>query len=128
VQFAGVNMGKLFTHLGFSHSKRLKQSCNGNFSLAVNFYINRTRGGGLKLQPSTTSRYNFGPIKIISTMRLSREEHTGRTNKLRNYNSLRAVNYKRTTLGHPWVITQINLLLFNFAGDFVGQLNCGFQG
>ena len=58
---------------------------------------------------------------------ISRKKHARRANQLANDHALRAVNNERTAVSHPRIIAQINFLLLNHAGGFIGQFHCGVQ-
>src|SRR5690606_11810600 len=89
---------------------------------AVNFDVDGTVCGSFKLKPRTATRNKLRSVGVTGRKTVSGKEHAGTSNKLRNNHSLGAIDDKRSAIGHPWVVAEINLLFFDFAGNIVSQL------
>ena len=107
--------------------KRPQQGSDGNFAFAVDFDVDRTVGSSLELQPGAAAGDDLCAVQVVRTVRVGRKENTGRTDQLGHDDALGAVDHERTAAGHPGVITEVDFLLFDFAGDFVGQLDDSLQ-
>ena len=122
---ASINISEQF--LNFASlwiAQSAQQSRCWYLAAAVNLYVNCAIRSRLKFHPSSTSWNDFCAVVITSRYRFSSEENTSRANQLANNHALRTVNNERTALGHPWIFTEVNFLLFNYASCFVRQFNC----
>ena len=51
------------------------------------------------------------------------EKDTARADQLRNNNALSTVDNKGAALSHPWIVAEVDFLLFDFTGYFVSEFN-----
>ena len=96
------------------------QQCrHWQFATTVNLDINRAIWCCFKLQPGTATWDHLGTVIVTTSHGVSRKEHTGRADQLADHHALSTIDDKSTALGHPWIITEVDFLLFDFAGNFV---------
>src|SRR3989344_9156718 len=121
-------MFKGFFDLFLAQAKSPQEGGNRDFALTVNLDIKHPGGSRFKLQPGAPHRNNLGAIYVTATMRHGGEEYAAGANQLADDHPLSPINYKSTPGCHPRVIAKIDLLLLDFASNFISQLNDRFEG
>ena len=93
-------------------------------NLAVLVYLNVENTGRVRLvlKPRASVGYNRSSVVMLALLvNLVTVIHTGRTNELRNDNTLRAVNNKGTVLGHKREIAEEDLRSLKLTRSLVNQ-------
>ena len=106
-----------------SNPERAQESRDGDFAAAIDFDVDTAAGCGLELKPSTATWNHFRAVITLAVHFVSREENARRTDELRNDDTFGAVDNEGGAVGHPGIITKVNILFLNLAGDLVGQLD-----
>ncbi len=108
-------------------TKRTQQGGDGQLTLAVDLDGNNAGGRRIELEPGSAARDNLGAKQFTYGSLLGGEKYAWATNQLRYHDALGAVNHKSSTIGHPWVITQEDFLLADFAGLFIYKFSSGLK-
>ena len=113
--------------LRLRHTERPEERSHRDLAPTINLDIHRAIGRRLKLKPSPPTRNNLGPIIAPHPDRVGVEEYASRADQLRDDHPLSPVDDKRSPIGHPRIITKVNILFFLFAGGFVFELHQNVQ-
>ncbi len=103
--------------------ERTQESRDGDFAAAVDFDVDTAAGCGLELEPSTATWNYLRAVITFAVHFISSEENARRTDELRNDDTFGAVDNEGGAVGHPGIVTEVNILFLNLAGNLVGQLD-----
>ena len=112
----------------FGDAKSAEEGGDRDFAATVDFDVDTAVGGSFELEPSTAARDDFGAVVVATANVFSGEENASRTDELGDDDTLGAVDDEGGTVGHPRIIAKVDVLFFDFAGDFVGKLDDDVEG
>ena len=120
MDFPSINIFEILEDFTLLATKRTKKRCYWNFFAAVDLNIDDTFRIGFKLKPRATAWDDFRTIIFMVVDGVCLEKYTRRTNQLRNNHTLGAFDDEVSLVGHFRIVTKIDVLLFDFASNFVG--------
>ena len=126
--FTGIGFRKEFAERRvIPTAKCLEERRYGHLSLAVYFCRDHPVEIGFEFKPCTAIWNDFRPEKLLSLLVIHRKERARRTNKLTHHYALDTIDNKCPPVGHDWEFTQINFLVFHFAGFLEGECRLGAE-
>ena len=109
------------------NTESTQEGSDRDLTTAIDLDVQTATSGGLKFEPSTATRNHFSTVIALTGILVSGKEHTSGTHQLRNDHAFSTVNNKGSPIGHPRIVTEVNILFFGFAENFVSQFNFHMQ-